>query len=281
MRTTCIACVLVFLQVAAAQEIRRDPAVENVRQQISALNLVNALYLTSAQTKELAKVLADLKDTQATFQAKFDELTSEMKSEYAKLYDEVRSNKGLSKSVEKSAGDVHKRELDLKDEYAAKLLEFDSKLVDILTENQLCIADEFQPCLVPPKNLRDPARVGQAKGDTYGAVSVLEQLRKVPPQRYALARGKAIEAYLDKYEKRIEVLSRDRREAESARVGRVLDNARALSAVEFELRKEPLAREILIEPVLKRKKNELSKAGKILLDVRLLPILEQRLVASN
>jgi len=281
MRTTCIACVLVFIQVATAQEIRKDPAVENVRQQISALNLVNALYLTSAQTKEFAKVLSDLKDVQAAFQEKFDDLASEMKSEYTKLYDEVRSNNGLSKAVEKSAGDVHKRELDLKDEYAAKLLEFDSKLVDILTENQLCIADEFQPCLVPPKNLRDPARVGQAKGDTYGAVSVLEQLRKVPPRRYALAREKAIDAYLDKYEKKIEVLSGDRRDAESARVGRVLDTARALSAVEFELRKETLAREILVEPVSKRKKNELSKAGKILLDVRLLPILEQRLVASN
>ncbi len=54
-----------------------------------------------------------------------------------------------------------------------------------------------------------------------------------------------------------------------------------MSAVEFELRKESLAREILVEPEMKRKKNELSKAGKILLDVRLLPTLEQRLVASN
>jgi len=281
MRTTCIACVLVFAQIAAAQEIRKDPTVENVRQQISAINLVNALYLTPLQTKEYVRVLTDLKDVQAAFQEKYSELSSEMKAEYSKLYDEVRSNKGLSKPVEKSAGDVHKRELDLKDEYAAKLLDIDSKLIDILTENQLCIADEFKPCLVPPKNLRDPSRVGQAKGDTYGAVSVLEQLRKVPPKRYALVREKALGAYLDKYEKKIEVLSDDRREAEYARVGKVLDNARALSAVDFELRKESLAREILIEPELKRKKNELSKAGKILLDVRLLPILEQRLVASN
>ncbi len=281
MRIPCIACVLVFLQIATAQEIRKDPVVENVRQQISALNLVNALYLTPAQTKEYARILTNLKDVQASFQEGFDNLTSEMKSEYTKLYDEVRTNKGLSRTVEKSAGDVHKRELDLRDEYAAKLFDFDSKLAEILTENQLCIADEFRPCLVPPKNLRDPARVGQARGDTYGAVSFLEQLRKVPPKRYTLAREKAIGAYLDKYEKRIEALSDDRRAAESSRAGKVFDIARELSAVEFELRKESLAREILVEPELKRKKNELSRAGKILLDVRLLPILEQRLVASN
>lgn len=281
MRITLLAGILILVHFASAQEIRKDANLEAVRQQISALNLVNALYLTPSQTKEYVRILTNLRDTQAAFQEKFDELSLEMKSEYTKLYDEVRSNKGLSKTVEKSAGEVHKRELDLRDEYAAKLLEFDAKLVDVLTENQLCIADEFKPCLVPPKNLRDPARVGQAKGDTYGAVSVLEQLRKVPPKRYALAREKAIVAYLDKYEKKIEVLSDDRRSSESTRVGKVLDNARELSAVEFELRKETLAREILIEPELKRKKNELSKAGKILLDVRLLPILEQRLVASN
>ena len=281
MRTSLLACILILVHFASAQEIRKDATIETVRQQISALNLVNALYLTPSQTKEYVRILTNLKDSQAAFQEKFDELSTEMKSEYTKLFDEVRTNKGLSKTVEKSAGDVHKRELDLKDEYAAKLLEFDTKLVDILTENQLCIADEFKPCLVPPKNLRDPARVGQAKGDTYGAVSVLEQLRKVPPKRYALAREKAIAGYLDKYEKRIEALTDDRRAAESTRVGKVFDNARELSAVEFELRKEALAKEILVEPEMKRKKNELSKAGKILLDVRLLPILEQRIVASN
>jgi hypothetical protein len=68
---------------------------------------------------------------------------------------------------------------------------------------------------------------------------------------------------------------------ETQRVGEVLDLARSLSAVDYEMKKEILGKQILIEPDYKKKKNELTKIGKILLDVRLIPILEQRLTANN
>jgi len=42
-----------------------------------------------------------------------------------------------------------------------------------------------------------------------------------------------------------------------------------------------LAKEILIELEVKKRKNELGKVGKLLLDVRLIPILEKRLLAVN
>lgn len=280
MKTTSLLLVI-LCSVASAQEIKKDPAVEDFRQQISMVNLVNALYLTPPQTESILKVLHDLKDLQGEYQQKVDDLVPDLQREYARLYQEIVDNRGISKSTEKSAGDIHKKELELREEYVSKLIELEGNIGKVLSENQLCIVDEFKPCLIPPKNLRDPARVGQAKGDTYGAVSVLEQIRKVPPRRYEVAKSRVIELYLDKYEKKIELLPPDKREAEAARVGKILDEARNLSSIDFEMKKESLAQEVLIEPEYKKKKNELGKVGRLLLDVRLFPILEKRLLASN
>ena len=272
---------LVLCSICVAQEIKRSPAVENYRQQISTLNLVNAMYLTPSQVQNFLKELRSLKEVQEEFQEKSDDLVPAMQEEYARLFQEIVDNKGISKPTEKTAGDVHKKELDLKEEYASKLIELESRLSKLLTENQLCVVDEFKACLIPPKNLRDPARVGQAKGDTYGAVSVLEQIRKAPPKRYEAAKGRALEQYLDKYEKKIELLPPEKKDAEAMRVSRILDYARSLSSIDFEMKKESLAKEILIELEVKKRKNELGKVGKLLLDVRLIPILEKRLLAVN
>lgn len=271
----------VLCSISVAQEIKRSPAVENYRQQISTLNLVNAMYLSPSQVQDFLKELRSLKEVQEEFQEKSDDLVPAMQEEYARLFQEIVDNKGISKPTEKTAGDVHKKELGLKEEYASKLIELESRLSKLLTENQLCVVDEFKPCLIPPKNLRDPARVGQAKGDTYGAVSVLEQIRKVPPKRYEAAKGRALEQYLDKYEKKIELLPPEKKDAEAMRVSRILDYARNLSSIDFEMKKESLAKEILIELEVKKRKNELGKVGKLLLDVRLIPILEKRLLAVN
>jgi len=263
-----------------AQEIKRDEAVENYRQQISALNLVNALYLTEPQTERFLKILNDLETTQAEYQKRYVELIPGMKKEYKKLLQEIADNKGISKETQTTAGGVHLKELEMRDSYLAKLCELETRLDAVLSDNQKCIVEDFKPCLIPPKNLRDPARVGQAVGDASGAVDLLERMRKIPERRYAKAKGTMVEKYMDKYEEKIRLLTPEEKKQELTRVEEIVDQARAMSEVDFQMKKEDLGKQLLIEPLKSpRKKNELGKVGRILLDTRLIPVFEKRLAS--
>jgi hypothetical protein len=278
-----IAFVMSLSSLLFAQEFKKDDAVENYRQQISALNLVNGLYLTPTQGEKILKVLYNLKDVQEEYQQKLNSLIPDLREEYKKLYQEVAENKGISKATEKSAGTLHKQELDLRDEYMSRLVELENKLKGELTENQMCIIDDFKPCLIPPKNLKDPARVGQAKGDASMVIDWLERIRNVPDRRYPFARERFINEYIDRYEKIIEVLTQEKKNEEINRVSRILDEARNLSSIDFEMKKEELGKQLIIEkeqnPI--KRKYEVGKIGRILLDTRLIPILEKRLFASK
>jgi hypothetical protein len=266
---------------AFSQEINKDEQIEQYRKNISTLNLVNGLYLTNNQIEKIIPVLKELKELQKEYQEKFNSLMPEMKKEYAALYDEVNTNKGISKETEKSAGSIHQKEMDMKDEYMSKLIGLEEKITGILTENQLCIIDDFKPCLIPPKNLKDPARVGQAKGDASGVVNHFDNLRKVPERRFEMAKKKFIDGYIEKYEKKMEVLSPEKKNEEINRVNGILNEIRRLNQVDYEMQKEELAKQLLLEKEVKnaRKKYELGKIGRNLLNADLLPILEKRLLA--
>ena len=266
---------------ATAQDLRRDARAAELRQQISALNLVNGLYLTQTQLNGYITVLRDLKELQTDCQRRLDLLADEQRGEYARLYAEVVDNKGISQDVQKSANSIRERESGILDLYADGLIALEERVTGILTGNQLCIVDEFKPCLVPPKNLRDPGRVGQAKGDATAAVSMLERLRKTPPRKYDATRQRVLDEYFDKYERKIGLLSEEEKERETDRVIAAMEYARTLPAVDFEMKKEGLAQQLVVERPTRLKKHELGKAGKNLLEVRLLPILETRALASN
>lgn len=273
--------VLLASASATAQDLRRDTKSADLRQQISALNLVNGLYLSPTQLNDYLEVLRDLKVLQSDSQKRLDLIADEQRKEYARLYTEVVDNKGISQDVQKSASSIRERESEILDLYTGGLIGLEGRITGILTPNQLCIVDEFKPCLVPPKNLRDPGRVGQAKGDATAAVSMLERLRKTPPRKYDATRQKMLDEYFDKYERKVGLLSAGEKEHETDRIVTIMEYARALPAVDFEMKKDGLAQQLIVERPVRLKKHELGKVGKNLLEVRLLPILAKRTLASN
>lgn len=155
--------------------------------------VLNALYLTPQQNEAYLDILHEFRNLRNEYQQKVDALMPVLKEEYFKLYDEVAKNKGISPGTQKAAGKVHRQEIELREDYITDLQKLEEKLSEQLTENQLCIIDDFKPCLIPPKDLRDPARVGQAQGDATGAMYMLERLRRVPSGRYGFAKEKLIE----------------------------------------------------------------------------------------
>jgi hypothetical protein len=281
---TLLVLLFVFVNLrTSAQGLKNDEQVETLRSQISALNLINGMFLTKDQLIKYLDVLKDKKDLDDKYQKKFNGLKSELAENFNKLLKDVGENKGISKDVQEKANGINKEEKDLAEDYKLKLIDLENNIEAFLTENQKCIIDEFKPCLIPPKNLRDPARVGQAKGDASSVVSELEKIKDVPPKRYEKVKSKFIERYLEEYEKKISVLSADEKQKLINQVAGIIDEVRSMPKVDFEMKKEEIGKELILDKMKKekRKKYEVGKTGKILLEESLIPIIEKRISGIN
>ena len=117
---------------------------------------------------------------------------------------------------------------------------------------------DYNPCLVPPKNLKDPVRVGQAH-DTNRQVKVLERFRSVPTEEFAKNKETILDRVLDKAEEHGGRFTMEERAAHRLRLVAVMDEARALSEVDFELRKEDLAVQLMGLDKSETLKTELAK----------------------
>jgi hypothetical protein len=136
----------------------------------------------------------------------------------------------------------------LKDEGGFKFMskEMGKKVAAILTDNQKEVVGSFSCCLVPPKSLSDPVRVGQADVAEW-QVEMLEKSRKCPDRLWPVAKKRA----LNELEKGAVIadpgITEEKKKKERKRVGDLLDKARALSDVDFEMEKEELASQIKVQ----------------------------------
>jgi len=117
------------------------------------------------------------------------------------------------------------------------------KVDGILTDAQKAGLAAFSCCLLPPKDMSDPSRIGQAESGEQ-TVESLRQAREIPDALWPAVRRMILE--------RAEALTvavapgadEDRKQAVRDRVGDVYDRARAAGDVDFELDKHALAAEL-------------------------------------
>lgn len=113
----------------------------------------------------------------------------------------------------------------------------------ILTESQKAIFNNFACCLVPPSDLSDPMRAGQADSLTK-ELDLLRRVRATAPARWPAARTDIL-AGVDVVTEMVSPgASEQARAANRETVAAAMDQARAMSETDFELDKEKLARAI-------------------------------------
>ena len=113
----------------------------------------------------------------------------------------------------------------------------------ILTDSQKAIFNNFACCLVPPSDLSDPMRAGQADSLTK-ELDLLRRVRKISANRWPAGRAEIL-AGVDVVTEMVSPgASEQAREANRATVAGAMDKARAMSETDFELDKEKLARTI-------------------------------------
>ncbi len=166
--------------------------------------------------------------------------------------------------------------------------ELAGEVLGVLSPAQVKVLEDYDACLIPPKNLKDPVRVGQASDTSHGE-KILEKMRKIPADRYEKLREAIAENHLRAIQERQGTFNATEEPAMRALWHRVVDKARGLDEVAFELEKSALARELeplAREKVLKDRIEELAggpavkarrNVATFLCDPRIAPLLEERL----
>ena len=130
-------------------------------------------------------------------------------------------------------------------------------------------------------------RVGQAD-DHSPAEAMLEQLRKLPDTAFKMKKDEFLEKHMENIEKHLGKMTDKEKDKEKERILAVVKEARAMSDVDFELNKTSLVEKIKpqderkelatkLQKINETRRTELSKAGKYLLNERVVPLLEKRL----
>lgn len=155
------------------------------------------------------------------------------------LHFELEQIGGITEAFDRAVADVRLATgrmdaCDLLDEEARAELE--DVVREVLTPGQLQVISEYNPCLLPPKDLKDPVRVGQAN-DSSRMISVLERARHVPEDQLDSLARQIIERETRHYGK-LDDHDRLRRERLIVNTAR---KAQEMDDTEFELNKAELA----------------------------------------
>ncbi|MCX7703304.1 MAG: hypothetical protein N2234_04285 [Planctomycetota bacterium] len=237
--------------------------IHRLKKMTSFLNLFNGLNLNTEQLEEIIKIneeykaevdaLAEAAKERAKkcMEALKDWVSAIEKGEMPKdLMEKVGKADSLFKEMEKKVEDIR--------------LKYRERLESVFTESQKEVINDFKPCVVPPQNLRNPVRVGQASNNEP-IISELRRLRKIPQARFNEMLEKMIDGYIEKVTKkhRLEEVEISK---ERERIKALLVRIKGMSDVDFELNKEQLAEEVkykdkgeIIREEMKRLQKELSE----------------------
>ncbi|NOY81260.1 MAG: hypothetical protein GXP31_09680 [Kiritimatiellaeota bacterium] len=143
----------------------------------------------------------------------------------------------------KRLADIAHMELAYGPRGAAVLVRLSPEVNRILSDGQRAILDGFSCCLTPPRELGDPVRAGQAEVSAR-SVDLLRKVRACPEARWPWMRAAILGRIHDLASAINPGASESRRSVAARNVGEVVDRARSLSDVRFELEKGELAKEV-------------------------------------
>ena len=269
--------------------------VEELFQDISTVNLLNGLRLTREQAQQVLALAREAQQVRQGLKGNgveaYQKALADAEATYEAFKAAAMKGEPPTGPVSNRASAAEQRLKDLRDQYAAdvqkRLKDLEARLQNVLTEGQKEVVEGFKPCLIPPQNLRDPVRAGQAAGDK--PVQILSRLRSIPAAEWNSHKDEIAARHVEMTEKhKFKMLSDQERAAEERRFIALAEQARALKDTDFELEKARLAealqpsdkREALMEELRKRAPHggpEVSRAAHWLLSSRVVPILEERL----
>lgn len=212
-----------------------EASVRELREDINRLNLLNGLHLTRAQLQELARLgnsAPAAPPPPLDGAALVDGLRRACAAAAAGHGPDPRTLRTLERELprleQRRAGIGPGPRPD------------GAPALGVLTAAQQHVLADYQPCLIPPRDLKDPVRVGQAGSDERG-LEILRRVRQIPAPRYAGQRDAAAERTLSEIEKHQGAFPPEERARRLAELQSLFDEVRAMDDVTFALRAAELS----------------------------------------
>ncbi|HBO83521.1 MAG: hypothetical protein A2073_00905 [Deltaproteobacteria bacterium GWC2_42_11] len=281
------AIILTFFAYSPAWSFSNEKNdVEELRREITILNLINGLNLTDQQAKEILKYAIEAKAVKDPAMQDYKSLESDFITALTHLRDNLYDkNSKPSADIERHAA-ILNHEIKEKKEWVLKELKrIEEKVKSVLTPGQTEIVQTFKPCLIPPKDLKNPVRAGQAF-DSSPAEKLLERTRSIPDKKYAEVVPIIANEYINRMESHMGEMTEAEKNIKTSLLLKAIDKARNMTDEEFVLNKRELA--MYITPDDGNKKPDhinsrlvMGNIGRFLLDEKVITILEKRLKLSK
>jgi len=139
-----------------------------------------------------------------------------------------------------------------------------SKVDGLLNDAQRAMVREFSCCLIPPKALSDPARVGQADVSEK-KLELLQSVRKVPDALWPIVRGSLLKKVSDSVLAKTPGIADEARQAQVKRLGEILDRTRKMDEVAYEMEKHTLVASMEDAPAVMKDEHQAFYAASFLL----------------
>ncbi|MFZ2957011.1 MAG: hypothetical protein WA705_08995 [Candidatus Ozemobacteraceae bacterium] len=260
-----IACGI-FITTMSLPTMARPPIDEElagIREEISLLNLLRGFYLSPAQLDTFIELSRQAKALRDKGRNDFEASRTPILKSFANLRDALFLPPGKEKEAQDAASEIEKRLKEGVGQAQDGIAALEEKGAGVLSSAQNSILDDFKPCLIPPKDLRNPMRVGQA-GAELGILGKLTDLIHAAPDDIWQTRGDGLLTRIsDRLEEESGEMSPAMREDIRNRLGTIAKEIRGLNPVDFALKREKIAQELLLINPKKALKHGHKKTGQI------------------
>jgi hypothetical protein len=235
---------VIFLSLASfpAQDRRAQLETKDLRREIQIINLVNGLELSPAQKKIILNKA--LQSQQWRQEAQNFYLSKE-----AELNIILETIKNLRLENKEVPPELARQFHQLEDQLKKQKVDFQEKIASLAQEiekalepHQLYALHNYVPCVIPPKG---ESRIGQAV-DVQGIGRRLAHLRSLPDPLYQRRKHDIINQTIEGIKLKTGFIPDEATTADlTAKLGDFYDRLRNLSEVDFEIKKEALAKEFM------------------------------------
>lgn len=274
----------------------------DLKKEIDFLNLLNGLYLSEVQMRHLLVIAARQERDRRTIEAEAARLNQQMERVLADVKAKlVKDEKAKGSMCPPEIQPMQKRMGELRNDLSQKLVAYEAYAKAVLTPNQREKAYNYQHCLIPVKDLKDPTRIGQADSGSKNE-KLLENVKKMSDGEFKTQLPVLLDKHIHGIEYYTGKMSDEAAAKEKERVTVVLNQARAMNDLDFQFTKAKLAADVSsdyeeVKGRLKEISHRLNKLtsekdkvahggqigviGQMLLDERILPIYAKRLKISE
>lgn len=210
---------------------------------VSLLNLINGLNLDSSQLKRLAGLNRRAGEIRNSAVEKARPLSDRFVVAMEKLKSALIDESNQSETLGQEAAGLKHELKEIAGECIAEVANLADQAEKILSDTQRMVMENFKPCIIPPRNFKDPVRVGQAASSAVKE-KILKKVRQMPEKQYMTRKEKLIDRFIVRSEKRLGSLSNDEKSTLRKRAIEMTDRVRAMEDADFQADLGKLAEEL-------------------------------------